>query len=362
MIRVGHFIDYFGYAIGGAERNVEGLCSHHPPGFIPEIVTSVSPFIRPKFPAGTAPIRTTLGLHPLREWSFLFRGRLSDLLYRAPGALYRRTVRRHFPRYGILHCHGFDVAAEAVLRCPERPMVITLYNPVDRRHLDVLRGAAAVIVRSEEVAERLAKMAPDLVHKASYIPPGCLFSQYEASDDVAQRGRRVLVVGRLRPFKNHETLFRAAALLNRRGRPIELTVIGAGPRRRPLESLARELGLRDALTFTPFRAPSEMKSEYQAHDLVVVPSVYESFSQVALEALVAGRRLLVSTGLHEFMRLFPEVPSVEATDAEAIADGIDGALGRPPLRLEPDRFAPFDWTSVARQHGDLYASLLERHS
>lgn len=97
---------------------------------------------------------------------------------------------------------------------------------------------------------------------------------------------RLLTVGRLEPPKGHSTLLAALALLPAK---ISLRIAGAGSLRGSLEERVRELGLVDRVTFLGQVPPSAVAREIQDAHVVVVPSVVETFSLVALEAIVTGR-------------------------------------------------------------------------
>jgi D-inositol-3-phosphate glycosyltransferase len=122
-------------------------------------------------------------------------------------------------------------------------------------------------------------------------------------------------------------------------------------------ALARTLGVNHLVDFIGNVAPSQMGTLYEAHDLVVVPSHYESFCQVALEALVADKRLLVSDHMAEFRRVFPEVPSCDPTSPSDMAKKICDIAHGPTLSISEARFEVFDWNLVVKQHYCVYSAV-----
>ena len=116
----------------------------------------------------------------------------------------------------------------------------------------------------------------------------------------------VLFVGRIQPIKGIDTLIRAIALVLRaeahaRGQ-ISLSIVGgARAIRRPTARDWRgsrrsdaELGIDDVVTFLGSRDQDTLVNYYNAASMVVVPSHYESFGMVALEAMACGTPVIAS--------------------------------------------------------------------
>jgi glycosyltransferase involved in cell wall biosynthesis len=95
----------------------------------------------------------------------------------------------------------------------------------------------------------------------------------------------IVAVGRLVQQKDVETLLRAFALLLPQ-RDSRLAVIGDGPRREDLESLARDLQLADRVHFAGFQ--SNPYSWMRRADLFVLSSRYEGLGNVLIEAMACG--------------------------------------------------------------------------
>lgn len=102
---------------------------------------------------------------------------------------------------------------------------------------------------------------------------------------------RLLSVGRVVSLKNHRLLIRALAATSA---ALELRIIGDGPARLELASLAHELGVSDRVTLTGFMDKSKIHEEYQAADLFVLPSLWEGLPHVLLEAMASGLPIAMS--------------------------------------------------------------------
>ncbi len=95
----------------------------------------------------------------------------------------------------------------------------------------------------------------------------------------------ILYVGRLSPEKNVELLIRAVVgLKTNEAISYKLRIVGDGPERQKLESLTKELGVEEEVTFLGPKSYSELPAIYKEADIFVLPSNTESFGKVLLEA------------------------------------------------------------------------------
>lgn len=120
------------------------------------------------------------------------------------------------------------------------------------------------------------------------------------------------IVAALRPEKNHELFLHAAALVRRQLPEAQFLVVGDGPQRQPLESLARELGLHDAVHFLGTR--SDVPEVLSVIDVLVLSSHMEASPVSVLEAMAAEK---------------PVVATRVGSVAETIRDGETGYLVAP---------------------------------
>lgn len=106
-------------------------------------------------------------------------------------------------------------------------------------------------------------------------------------------GRRVLFAGRLVPYKRPLDVVAAAARLAAAGRPIELTIAGAGELEGDLRTAAQAAGL--GVTFLGFVNQSRLPEVYAAADALVLPSgAEETWGLVVNEAMACGVPAVVS--------------------------------------------------------------------
>ena len=176
----------------------------------------------------------------------------------------------------------------------------------------------------------------------------------------------VLLVGRLVYEKGFQVALEALAPIVRRVSGVRFLVAGSGTYEEELEEQAESLGLTDHGMFLGWIGDDVLHSLYRIADLCVVPSIYEPFGLVALEAMASGCPCIVADtgGLREV------VPSGERVglrfnggDADHLGVMIERLLTDAPLRDRlvveaSEHVLAFDWGDVARQTLTLYGELL----
>ena len=235
--------------------------------------------------------------------------------------------------------------------------------------------AANVVERAELVRDYGAAAA-----RIATIPCGVDTDLFVPGDRAAARGRlgldeqpALLWVGRVAPIKGLDTLLDAVARLRASGRPVRLLIVGGDADEAMSEhevSLRRRIARLDLTSLVCFVGPqpqSVLPLYYAAADVTVLPSYYESFGMVALEAMACGSPVIASRvgGLVTTVRdgvtgfLIPEA------DVEALAERIGALVADPDLRWRIGRegvrwAAQHRWACVAEAVCREYASLESR--
>ena len=209
--------------------------------------------------------------------------------------------------------------------------------------------------------------------RVSVIPNGIDPLDLQPVDDLArlrlsfaQPGERlVLLIGRLVYEKGFQLALDALpGLIDRLG-DVRFLVAGSGTHEEQLRTQARELGLDAHGTFLGWIGDDVLHSLYRIADLCVVPSIYEPFGLVALEAMASGCPCIVADtgGLREIV---PEDERVglrfNGGDAEHLATMVERLLTDDPLRDRlvveaSEHVLRFDWGDVAHQTATLYGEL-----
>jgi glycosyltransferase involved in cell wall biosynthesis len=193
----------------------------------------------------------TLVRHPRRcfghVWHVVRRSRLRTVAPNLAAAAIGLAATRRLPPVDWVHAHFNWVAgtaADAFATARHQPFSIFphAFDIFDARYVDryageKLRRAALVLVESEQIAVEIdARFGCRSVVQRMGVP------RTTVVDQVTPRGGRLLVsVGSLLPKKGHDDLVRAVALTP----DVSLRILGEGPERAALESLASQLGAAD---------------------------------------------------------------------------------------------------------------------
>jgi glycosyltransferase involved in cell wall biosynthesis len=252
-------------------------------------------------------------------------------------------------------------------------------SPAEREWLEpaVGRGADQVVATCSDEAFELKSLGVPL-RSISVVPCGVDVELFRPDGAVEERGRtfRVLTASRLVQRKGVGTTIAAVAQLVAAGRDVELVVVGGAgtagadlpddPEYQRLDALARDLGIRDHVSFRGQLAQEQMGEVYRSADVVVCAPWYEPFGIVPLEAMACGVPVVASrvgglidtvvedaTGLH-----------VEPRDEDGLAVAVGTLLDDPERRAAYGRAgrrraeSKYTWRKVATDTERVYERLV----
>ena len=154
--------------------------------------------------------------------------------------------------------------------------------------LAMKRASALVYLSQSRRDETLRYYGEAFRAKCHVVPPGVDVHRFTPSDRTwtGDDPLRTVTVCRLRAEKNIECLIRAVAILKERNVPVRSVVVGEGVLRGRLEKLSQELGVSDRVLLVGRQEAVERF--YGEADLFVLPSTYEGFGIVYVEAFACG--------------------------------------------------------------------------
>ena len=241
----------------------------------------------------------------------------------------------------------------------------------------LLRSVDGVVVSTRAEAEEMTRLYGVGPGRVAVIAPGVDLDVFRPRERSAARERlgvtepsMVLYVGRLEPLKGLDILVRAVGDLAMAD-TTRLVVVGGDPDSDQLVgelgALARSVGVAERVTFAGAVPQRDLPWYYSAADVLVLPSHYESFGMVALEAMACGTPVVVSRvgGLKSFVRNGESGYLVPWRCSDPFSQQIEMILASPSLRRAMGDAAltaarGMGWTGVSSRLMDFYNSLMER--
>jgi glycogen synthase len=237
--------------------------------------------------------------------------------------------------------------------------------------------AEAVVTCSAYMRDHVADIYGIEEDRITVIPNGIDPADLRPVDDRAIEAVRarfaaadeklVLLVGRLVYEKGFQVALEALPRIIERLGNVRFLVAGSGTHERELRAQATELGLDEHGTFLGWIGDDVLHMLYRIADLTVVPSIYEPFGLVALEAMASGCPCLVADtgGLREVVPHDEVGLRFRSRDPGSLADFAtrvlaDDALGRRLVAEAHDHVRSFDWADVAERTAMVYEGLIAR--
>lgn len=220
--------------------------------------------------------------------------------------------------------------------------------------------------------------------KITIIPPGVDLERFHPIDMKQAKSKvgipcgdkNIMFAGRIEPLKGIDTLIRAMALIKERYPDVIentcVAIIGGDPWSDNLDTemlrlheLRQDLDIHDFVLFLGAKDQDVLPYYYAAAEMVVMPSHYESFGMVALEAMAMGRPVIASDvgGLAYLVQDGINGYHVPSRDPEALAERIFELLTNQECREEMGRAARqnaerFRWDIIAGRIITLYKRLI----
>ncbi|WDT94050.1 glycosyltransferase family 4 protein [Thermoleophilum album] len=293
-------------------------------------------------------------------------------------------------RFDIVHGHDWlvAVACDHLARRFRAPFVVTIHateygrhqGHVDRHPQSYIHGverwmanrADRVITCSSYMREHVADIFGLDERRVTVIPNGIDPSELVPVADLETlRGqfarpdeKLVLLVGRLVYEKGFQIALEALPRVIERVGGVRFVIAGSGTAEDDLRRQARELGLDRHGTFLGWIGDDLLHSLYRIADLCVVPSIYEPFGLVALEAMASGCPCLVADtgGLREVVPSEQVGLRFRSRDPNSLAEMAERLLTDAELRERlvaeaSEHVLTFDWGDVARQVAAVYREL-----
>jgi glycogen(starch) synthase len=295
--------------------------------------------------------------------------------------------------FDLVHSHDWLVAraAERVARQLRKPWVTTVHATEFGRHQGwvdkhpqshihaveraMVRRADRVITCSHYMGRHVTSVFGVSPARVTAIQNGIDPRDLEPQIDdleglrarfAAPEDRLVLLVGRLVHEKGFHLALDALEPVIRRLGHVRFAVAGTGTAEAELKRQAQRLGLLRHGSFLGWVGDDMLHALYRVADLCIVPSIYEPFGLVALEAMASGCLCVVADtgGLREVVpgdgSVGHRFPSRDSDALEALLLQVlsDDAARASAVAGAREHVLQFDWGEVARATHELYGDLL----
>ncbi|HKV90315.1 MAG TPA: glycosyltransferase family 4 protein [Thermoplasmata archaeon] len=327
-------------------------------------------------------------VHRLPVWSL--PGELHYPFFRGLG----RALVRSAPEVVHAHTYGTHHAAAAAryARASGRPFVLSAhYHPIwsieggwlrhrirglyDRRLAAPVVGAARRVLVQTHEEERLLRIPGFPLPKVEIVPPGYTPlpspppGERPFARSIGLEGPFVLFVGRLASNKGLLGLVDAFTKLAAHDPAATLVLVGAdGGRRAAVERRAAERGVAPRVRMPGFVADERLlAAAFREARLFVLPSEYEAFGLVLLEALAQGTPVVASRvgGIPEFLEDGKAGRLVPPNDPNALAEALLALWDDPAARQRfgeygRDQVVPrFTWERVVDELERIYRDVAD---
>jgi glycogen synthase len=298
--------------------------------------------------------------------------------------------------YDLIHGHDWLVAHASVALSEQLgvPYLTTIHATEHGRHQGwvdkapqseihaterwMARRADSVITCSHYMRGHVADIFDIEESRITVIPNGIDPRDLRPVDDLkALRAqfakpeeKLVLLVGRLVYEKGFQLALDALPEVIAKVGGVRFLVAGSGTHEHELKAQASKLGLDEHGVFMGWIGDDALHSLYRIADLCVVPSLYEPFGLVALEAMASGCPCIVADtgGLREVVPAGERV-GLRFNGGDAVHLGVmierllvDEALRDRLVAEASEHVLSFDWTDVAQRTLGVYRDLAGRRA
>ena len=337
-------------------------------------------------------------------------------VFRATPPLQALELALRLPKgYDIIHAHNFPSAIAAFLatklnrdyvdtpyiwQCNEPPRILYEQEEIDRycqqaKHLQFSDRAGALLGlkimhttsktldrlagRNASVVTTLSRYVGQQIEKiygchAKVLNPGIEPKTFNVSSKGSIVRRKygiedaplLLTVSRLWPAKNIETALKAFRIVLEHFPSVFYMIVGDGPSRLNLQSLASKLGIEDKVRFVPDAEVESLAEFYAACDVFILPALGEPWGLSLLEAMATGKPVVAAKdgGPQEIINDKRDGFLVEPLNPNSYADQIlhlltDHSLSQSIEEKAVMKARTYSWKTMAKNYSEIYDRFIQ---
>lgn len=248
---------------------------------------------------------------------------------------------------------------------PLRRLALRFIDP----HVDAFIAPSGAVRTAVHEREGVAKERIHIIYNGldpSRFSPPVDRAAVRRDLGIPNTAAAIVMVGNLRPIKDHPTLLKAMGRVVEGHPNVHLVLVGEGTEQQRLIVLAESLGIRDRVTFAGAR--KDVPRVLASMDVFVLSSHSEGMSNAIIEAMAAGLPVIASDvgGNAECVADGTTGYIVPHEDVEALANRLNDLLADPGTakamgKAGRQRVAEvFDVQAMVGRTAELYNSLTER--
>lgn len=249
-----------------------------------------------------------------------------------------------------------------------------------RKEYFVYQMCSRVIATTLPQVELLTEQYDVLARAVTMVPPGIDENRFfplpsgevrKLREKYDMRDQDVLTLGRMAHNKGYDLLFKALPTLFQLAPEARLVAaIGGGSSKQDqdgvegLKTMAQELGVTDKIKWNEYVPDNDLANIYRSANVFAMPSRYEPFGMVAIEAMACGTPSIVTVhgGLFELIKFGKQALYADPFRPQEFGAMLALPLLHPYLRtelsVEGARFARrnFGWTGIAKRILEIFNS------
>jgi glycogen synthase len=284
-----------------------------------------------------------------------------------------REVYAHSQRPDMVHVHSLQGAwlARSISAGFRVPLVYTSHSMIRKlgqfvhrdqyslkKQEELYRSAHTIIFPSALEKDTFLQSYAKYTHKAYVIPNGF---KSERCEQMEKDVNQILYVGRLSPEKGIVYLIRALPYILEMNPKAYLSIVGSTGTEKYMKEIEAEINRLDLakhIQIHPWKSSSDILQEYRKAKVVVVPSLYESFGLVPLEAVSQGTPVILTKNVGACAYLPPEMmtiaPSLHPIE---LGTAICAQMSKPMQKQAQSWLESFQWPQIAHQYLHLFQTI-----
>jgi glycosyltransferase involved in cell wall biosynthesis len=297
-----------------------------------------------------------------RQWGYIkYLPRIKRIIKELNPALVHSHYAAGFGLWGAYSgCHPFVISVWGT-------DIIDFPNRFHKKYLlkKVLSSADYLTATSQFLGEKTIQLQPSIRDKLAIIPFGVKIPEFKSAY-LDKKQIKLIYIKVHAPRYGPDILVKAIYALIQQGMDISLTMAGSGEMTEDLKKMTEKLNMAARVSFVGFVDNRQIPSLLAEHDIMVMPSLEESFGVAALEAASVGLPVIASDigGVPEVVKDSETGILVKPGDIENLTAAIKKLAGDAELRKRMGTAGRefvrtnYDWEKNLDQMIDLYDRLI----